>query len=366
MTINCHYLFNVEYFRYLATGADADKHCQDCNDQLIDLKPSLPKAEDWLFGDEQIFHMKTTYPGLLAGLGYAHESFQKVDRQIKLGFSLDFVTGLPIIPGSSVKGGLRSLFRHEDAKTILPKLLQHWPKIATADGEKKVVAVDELAEKIFGEAEQEGQVVFFDAVPVRPGKNGKIFGLDTITPHLPGSQDGQDFKYRGLTNPVPLKMLKVIANVTFFFRFRIGQEIRLADGQAVAAKDILALFKELLEITGLGAKTNTGFGALKADEEADEEWQWERELRAKGMSEVEIAARKWVKKLKDDQQFAEAFGKNLNTNRKKYPCSDEILRQIGLELRGETIKGWKNADKKSNQRKAYKFFFPSQNGDDKP
>jgi len=50
----------------------------------------------------------TTYPGLLIGSGYDHEA--GLFGVLKLGFFFDHATGLPIIPGSSVKGVLRSVF----------------------------------------------------------------------------------------------------------------------------------------------------------------------------------------------------------------------------------------------------------------
>ena len=51
---------------------------------------------------------KTTYPGLAVGLGYIHESDEIEDY--KMGMSFDHTTGVPYIPGSSVKGTLRSVF----------------------------------------------------------------------------------------------------------------------------------------------------------------------------------------------------------------------------------------------------------------
>src|SRR5690606_22651360 len=49
-----------------------------------------------------------TYPGLIIGTGVAHETGLK--GEMKLGLSFDYTTGLPYIPGSSVKGILRSVF----------------------------------------------------------------------------------------------------------------------------------------------------------------------------------------------------------------------------------------------------------------
>ena len=57
---------------------------------------------------EHAFQLTTLYPGLLAGSGIVHDV--KADEALKLGMSFDQTTGLPYIPGSSVKGVLRNAF----------------------------------------------------------------------------------------------------------------------------------------------------------------------------------------------------------------------------------------------------------------
>ncbi len=58
------------------------------------------------------FDLQTTYPGLLIGTGYTHGT--NLMGELKIGFFFDHTTGLPIIPGSSVKGLLRSMFPMQD------------------------------------------------------------------------------------------------------------------------------------------------------------------------------------------------------------------------------------------------------------
>lgn len=57
------------------------------------------------------FELYTAYPGVLIGTGNPHEI--SMENAIKCGFSFDYVTGLPYIPGSSIKGMLRSYFPKE-------------------------------------------------------------------------------------------------------------------------------------------------------------------------------------------------------------------------------------------------------------
>lgn len=74
---------------------------------------AFPKAD--LFAglrglpDFHAFQLVTTYPGLLIGMGNPHDA--KLDAAVKLGFSFDYVTGLPYLPGSSLKGICVPAFR---------------------------------------------------------------------------------------------------------------------------------------------------------------------------------------------------------------------------------------------------------------
>jgi len=65
----------------------------------------------------QSFELTTIYPGLLIGAGYSHPALKEIKKSdrdevgdFQLGFFFDHTTGLPVIPGSSVKGVLKSVF----------------------------------------------------------------------------------------------------------------------------------------------------------------------------------------------------------------------------------------------------------------
>ena len=77
------------------------------------------KCDDFIFNEFSKdqgryihFELKTTYPGALIGSGLVHGVGD--DHEIKIGFQFDYVSGLPYIPGSSVKGILRSMFGKAD------------------------------------------------------------------------------------------------------------------------------------------------------------------------------------------------------------------------------------------------------------
>ncbi|MDX2246830.1 MAG: type III-B CRISPR module RAMP protein Cmr6 [Bacteroidia bacterium] len=207
------------------------------------------------------FEATTLYPGLLIGSGYQHETGR--EGEVKLGFFFDHTLGLPIIPGSSVKGGIRSAFG-------FPDLIRHL--LGKPDLTDK--QVEELAMDIFEGKDSNAKYVSKEQTPDEPeyksrpmsthdafmdgiildqeGEEG-ILALDFLTPHKP-----TDGKYGQFKNPIPLNFLKVRAGVKFRFRFRVNDCQRLG----VTAKDKLQLFEKIILSFGLGAKTAVGYGQL--------------------------------------------------------------------------------------------------------
>ena len=167
---NLNYLFAHDY--YLNPDCTL-AHFKQCNQKLTHATFS-PSEEAIPFVDHS-FVLETTYPGLVFGLGNAHQAgtniggIEKEGDEIKLGFTLDYVTGLPIIPGSTVKGVIRSAFRHYKA-AISKDLFDLMGDIFGSDTDA-------------GGQNRRGQCVFYDAVPVRSNQIGILFGLDNITPH---------------------------------------------------------------------------------------------------------------------------------------------------------------------------------------
>ena len=183
-----------------------------------------------------VFHMKTKYPGLLIGTGYPHGS-GRADDDIKCGFSFDYVSGQPYIPGSSVKGVLRSHFKdHSEAVA----------KIAGIPTD----AVKALEKNIFDYGD-----IFLDAVLYDGAKGNLILGKDYLTPHSDATK-----------NPIPIHIMKVLPDVRFEFRFLVSDFTK--DEFTFTGKQKIELFKTLLELFGTGAKTNVGFGVLEIDESA--------------------------------------------------------------------------------------------------
>lgn len=195
---------------------------------------------------------RTLYPGLIIGLGLSHGT--PADGDLKCGFQFDYATGLPIIPGSSVKGVLRSVFPDPDGQAD-ERNKQKARYIARLLGielkeEHLLPAVQQLAKQIFvhDDAKRLGTDVFMDAILTGPSR-GEFLADDYLTPH------------DGYKDPVPIQFLKVLPGIefTFFFKltaFKIGEK----------EVDKLDLFRRILEDVGIGAKTNVGYGHLKAVE----------------------------------------------------------------------------------------------------
>ena len=254
---NLNLLFNKSYFRDLGRP-DYKTRLDAVNRELFDTVFS--PGTDYAGLPEGVrthsFLLKTAYPGLLAGTGYAHEAEDGSDSCIKLGFSFDYGTGQPYIPGSSVKGVLRSWFRPETVREIAREELKISPEDLAKLDER---TVGQLESSIF-----DGRDVFFDAVVRYGNRERKVVGPDYITPHKSETQ-----------SPIPLLMMKILPDVVFEFRFRL-KDSAAENGFVLTADQKQMLFSALLRLFGVGAKTNSGYGVLlgvSAEEAAEREKQ---------------------------------------------------------------------------------------------
>lgn len=259
---------------------------------------SFPSLQ-WTDNNMQHLSVITTYPGLLLGSGYTHygKEGKKVDTEnaFKIGFFFDHTTGMPVIPGSSLKGVLRSVFPQfskEDLKilndntTDLPKAEKSLVKakwiIALVEElsspsfnkdkffegyfvPKETVPKEDLKEglKLIHTFEIElfdtARNIFYDSYPVEIVENNlgnqkKLLGTDSITPHI---KEGLTYEESMLKNPVPLKFLKVLPNVKFDFNFKLKDSTVF---NTLKKDKLLLLFQKILLTLGIGAKTNVGYG----------------------------------------------------------------------------------------------------------
>lgn len=290
MPQNMHYYFNKQYPENLLKnlknlkkiGEEID--ATSVNDDLFSIPFNIKEHKGYYIehGNTEPFCLQVKYPGLLVGLGNAHATGAKAE--VALGFTFDYVTGQPYIPASTVKGILRSAFKHPDYIACLLK------KICNADFDKKAIKTLEyeifegeyieenlsLKEKVkekypyasFEIQNREKTKESFITLPIfmrdtfydafidfeetksEDRDNLYPIGKEAITPH--GNNP--------LKAPKPLTLVKVKPGVVFKLCFN------LFDGMITSAQK-QALFKSILKDIGIGAKTNVGFGVL--DDEID-------------------------------------------------------------------------------------------------
>lgn len=200
------------------------------------------------------FEIKTIYPGLVCGIGYEHEI--GYINEFKPGFSFDYTTGLPYIPGSSIKGTLRSAFKiagyMEEVIKSLESINLYKSQI---DWKKLELAIFEGKEYATGEMKPSTKVdVFFDSFISLVEGNGSFLCDDYITSHR--QEDGS---YSPLKEPNPVRFIKVRPDVTFKFQFRLGNDV-ISDNIIITGEIKSEIFKMILLDLGIGAKTNVGYG----------------------------------------------------------------------------------------------------------
>lgn len=214
------------------------------------------------YANYSVVNMKVQAPGLLIGSGLAH-GLPGSEEDVKTGLQFDYTSGLPVIPGSSVKGVIRSAFptikedKEQSNEADAEKFNYIKSLIADIPEFRSLVLEDndilELGNQMFNHGD-----IFADALLVGYGTRMKQHGPvkqvlteDYITPHTGGP----------LAQPIPIKIVKVAPGVTFAFCFKFN-------ATKIGDKEVTAEMKEslctaILQDLGIGAKTNVGYGVLK-------------------------------------------------------------------------------------------------------
>ena len=186
---------------------------------------------------------------LVAGLGY--------DGPLEVGFSLHPLYGFPYLPGSSIKGLVRSYVK----------------EVVVAEGR----ATREDLHRLFGnppeaaaQDEQRGVLSFEDALPAA-GESLKL-EVDVMTPHYSPYYTGDDGALPGdWHQPTPVPFLTVKAGSSFTFS--------LTAPDAADAQQAAAWMEEALARRGAGAKTRAGYGTFLSETQKNELMALVREFR---------------------------------------------------------------------------------------
>lgn len=245
---NMNFVFNVEYFSELKLMDESDK-AKEINEKILQQRnqelenfefPNIGLAERYKELEGFYSHqLVTVYPGLLIGTGNDHKLNQR--KLIKCGFTFDYVTGHPYLPGSSLKGILRSCFPGDKKDKEMSK--EYSSMICSILRKDSDFDVEGLKRNIF-----EKNDVFLGAYPIIESRGGKLLQNDCITPHK------EEFK-----NPKIINLIKVKPGIKFEFCYLLQDYVR--DGATlISAEEKIELFKQLILLMGVGAKTNVGFG----------------------------------------------------------------------------------------------------------
>lgn len=218
-----------DWIKPICRGACGDK------DLLAKTRQRIEKLGDSRHASRRVF---ATGWNFVSGLGLPHP--------LENGFYWHHTLGVPYLPGSSVKGLLRAWMKTwaEDVGRDRNKLLDVW----------------------FGGKSGEGELIFFDALPVEPVK----LVADVMTPHM-GDWYEKGGKIKNVDkdhdkvpadwhNPEPHFFL-VVKDAKFLFQIapRRGK-----DGEA--AKQAMEHMKDALDYLGAGAKTGVGYGRMVSPE----------------------------------------------------------------------------------------------------
>jgi len=202
--------------------------------------------------------LKTLYPGLLFGSGYRHET--GIQGELKLGMQFDHTTGLPYIPGHSVKGVIKYWLKLEfedEGKEVLP-MIGYFIENELKNTNHQVLIkknLEALIDKMFPNDERLSIYetdIYYDAI--LDFNNKKFLSNDFITPHP-----------SPIKEPVPLSFLLIKEDVQFNFYFDLKDtHLAFKDGtQFILTKTAKKnIFKTILTEFGIGAKTSVGYGML--------------------------------------------------------------------------------------------------------
>jgi CRISPR-associated protein Cmr6 len=260
------------FYKKMYEKGDDSAHITSTMNALLGANPKETES----LNASHSFALETIYPGLLIGSGYTHGL--SVESDAKIGFYFDHTTGLPNIPGSSIKGMLRSLFgcgkndHYPDAKKQMIRDLLSKPDINIEQLVAEIFdGIDSSTKKPLSIYKRDR---FLEARIIKTPS--KLLSDDYITPHK-----------EPLKNPVPLRFVKVQSGVEYEFSFL------LTDG-LIRADEKLKLFFQLLQWHGIGAKTNVGYGQFARVDEA----QFDKSQKKKQDQHNEIAEQLRVKAAK--------------------------------------------------------------------
>lgn len=238
---------------------------------------------------------------------------------LETNLTLNHSYGVPVIPGSSLKGLARAYASH----ALNPE------------------AIDVLFGK--GSDEQQGDagyLIFHDAWWI-PGSSPSPFALEIITVHHPDyyKQKGSK-RASAMDSPTPNHQLAIQGS--FYF---------VIEGSREWAELGMKILKNALMDQGLGAKSTSGYGYFSEDERHQQQLEEAKKEAARALLSPAERLQLEVEEL-SAQKIAEMFSKNYNKTKERADFA--LFMQAVKKHHAALIKSWENEDKKSNKYKAFK------------
>jgi len=231
-----------------------------------------------------------------------------IEHPLENGFAFLNPYGLPYLPGSGVKGVLRTAASELASGDWGDSAGWHTDAIDALFGNEPANSTDAPTDAPTDDPKRRrGALVFWDVIPDVGA--GKALQLDIMTPHQSHYyQDGTPPHDSGQPNPIVLLSVPPASRFRFHVHCRPGllrntQPQLLADN---AWQQLLeAAFRHAFDWLGFGAKTAVGYGHMAIDDRAQQQRQKQAAIEAR---EQELT------KLTEDQRALLRFTELLDTD----------------------------------------------------
>jgi len=263
----------------------------------------------------------------------------------EIGICLEHTWGVPILPGSSLKGVAA-------AAAHLLHGGDEWAKRTSVSGNDASRAPNSH-DWLFGTTDEMGAVSFLDAW-LEPGCSRPL-DLDVMTVHHQKYYGGETRPSGDVYPPSDMDSPNPVA-----FLSTGGTFVVLIEGDQAWVETAFELLKEGLEQLGIGAKTNAGYGRFTLEREFTPEqlrMRNEAEARRKRQAELE---RRWAaldqlsRGVVGNNNATDVFAKLLSASSEG--CPEVRLREVAEMLaRGDerraVWKRWGKGDKRTEEQK---------------
>jgi CRISPR-associated protein Cmr6 len=213
----------LAWLRTVASGAPVGSR-----DQVEESALRLARLVHRRGGRLAVFETESRF---VTGLGRSHP--------VENGFAWHATLGTPYLPGSSVKGLVRSWAREQDASA---------PN-------------SDAVARLLGAIGSVGSVCFLDAVPAAPVR----LEADVMTPHCAGWNE--EDAPGDWCSPNPIPFLVTATGTPFLFGVVPCRDLGKQDLDLV-----MRWLGNALEWTGGGAKTAVGYGRFRCNDQQTQQW----------------------------------------------------------------------------------------------